>query len=592
VLIKLNGAILYNMFRRGLMVLEENREAVDILNVFPVPDGDTGTNMVLTMRSALKEMEKAESNNLPELVQAASLGSLMGARGNSGVILSQLLRGFAKGLEGKTEVNALEFAQAMQIGVNTAYKAVMKPVEGTILTVSREAAQGALEIAKKSNDILAVLDAAVTNGEEALLHTPDLLPVLKRAGVVDAGGKGFIFILRGLREAADNAGEDKDLEGQPTDSVRPEIKMDIARLTQSQPAAESDSVIEFQYCTEVIVKGQQLPLEQLRQDLALLGDCLLVVGTEQLAKVHLHSNNPGLVLENCLKFGSLHQIKVDNMQEQHRVLGESGLVRDLAQSESISAETIDVAAKPVVTNDSAQDQFSHRQIESPSAIISEQVDKKVGLVAVAVGQGIGEILRSLGVDEVVEGGQTMNPSIEDLVQAINRISTSQVIILPNNSNIILAAEQAANLVEKEVKVVPTRSLAQSISALVAFDLDASLEDNYQSMLAGSKRAKSGEVTCAVRDCQLDDLDIKANQIIGIANGTIKVAGEDPAQVVKDLLQQMVEEEDEIITIFYGEDVEANQAEELAAALSQDFPNCEIELHQGGQPLYHYYIAVE
>lgn len=614
--VKLNGTVLYEMLRGGLEFLEENRAAVDVLNVFPVPDGDTGTNMVLTLKSAVKEMEKSGSANLSELAQAVSLGSLMGARGNSGVILSQFFRGLAKGLEGQAEAGSRQFAQAMQMGVKAAYKAVMKPVEGTILTVAREAVAGALAAAETEESIALVLDALLGHGEEALAHTPDLLPVLKKAGVVDAGGKGFVLIWAGARLVLQRLADGdtpvsaavKDPEKEPDkDTIKdlgtdrqtdPEMDAEIVKDkdkdTVKDPATDTDiqdsrfresdgsttvgitepqslisdqvaeQQLQYQYCTETIVKGSGLPLEQLRRELTGLGDSMLVVGTDRLIKVHIHTNHPGQVLETCLQYGSLHQLKIDNMQEQHREF--SGL--------NPAAE----AAAP-----------------QPIPVLPVMISKQIGLVTVTAGAGLAEILESLGVDQVVIGGQSMNPSIEDLVQAVDRIESTQVIILPNNPNIILAAEQAAAICSrgaKEVRVVPTRSLAQTIGALVAFDPEASLKTNLTGMLAGSSRVKSGEVTYAVRDCQLDGLDILAGQIIGIYEKDIKAAGDDVSAVVLDLLKNMVTDENELISLFYGEGVENESAGELAEQVRELFPACEIELHSGGQPLYFYFISVE
>lgn len=567
-LVKLNGTVLYEMLRGGLDFLEENRAAVDVLNVFPVPDGDTGTNMVLTLKSAVKEMEKSGSTNLSDLVQAVSLGSLMGARGNSGVILSQFFRGLAKGLQGQEEASSLQFARAMQLGVKAAYKAVMKPVEGTILTVAREAVAGALAAAETTESLSAVLDALLGHGEEALIHTPDLLPVLKRAGVVDAGGKGYMLIWAGARLALqrlENGGSPlpvaiRDAQEDPAAKLRESDGSTNVNISGPHSLALDEvAELQYQYCTETIVKGSGLPLEQLRRELAGLGDSMLVVGTDSLIKVHIHTNHPGLVLETCLQYGSLHQLKIDNMREQHREFSEP------KPAEEVLPQTILLPVTP---------------------------PKQIGLVAVAAGAGLVEILESLGVDQVVLGGQSMNPSIEDLVQAVNLLKASQVIILPNNPNIILAAEQVAAMCDKEVRVVPTRSLAQTIGALVAFDPEASLETNMTAMSAGSTRVKSGEVTFAVRDCQLDGLDIAADQIIGIYEKDIKAVGEDVSGVVLDLLKIMVTEEDELISLFYGEGVETERAERLAEQVRELFPSCEVEMHSGGQPLYFYFISVE
>jgi hypothetical protein len=580
-LIKLNGIGIYEMLRKGLEVLEENRSVVDVLNVFPVPDGDTGTNMVLTMKSALKEMQKLESPKLADMIQAAALGSLMGARGNSGVILSQLFRGLAKGLQEKEEASALEFAQAMQLGVKTAYKAVMKPVEGTILTVAREAVEEALAMAEKTDSFSDVLDALLLRGEEALVHTPDLLPVLKRAGVVDAGGKGYMFIWTGAREAV--RGLEEGMVSLPSAGFESKDVSDKVSA-QIDLSFGADMVLEFQYCTEAIVKGKFLSLETIRQELTLLGDSLMVVGTEHVAKVHVHTNHPGLVLEACLKHGTLHQLKIDNMLEQHQVLSEPAQVLEMLPNKKGVIEEVDQGINMSVTGLDVIDQTRSLWVEP--------INKKIGVVTVAAGAGIVEILHSLGVDQVVEGGQTMNPSIEELVQAANLIGAPSVLILPNNSNIILAAEQAALFLEKEVRVVPTRNLAQTIGALVAFDPEVSLEDNFQGMLDGSRRVKSGEVTYAVRDSHMAGLEIKANQVLGIFEGDIRTVGAEVSAVVIELLKIMVEEDAELISLFYGEEVETSEAEKLVAVLKELFINCEVELHRGDQPIYYYFISVE
>lgn len=540
---KIDGAVLRQMLWGGGRLLEDNKAAVNALNVFPVPDGDTGTNMCLTIAQAIKDTEKLNVITVSRVAQAASTGSLMGARGNSGVILSQLIRGFAKEAEGKDVLNAKDLAAAFQSAADTAYQAVIKPVEGTILTVAREAAKAAGEAARHGATVTEVMQAAITRGQQALDKTPELLPVLKRAGVVDAGGQGLLLILQGANQI---------LTGEVTATVVAEP----AKPPMPEPAAPDglEEELAFQYCTEVIVSGPGLPLEKMREDLARIGDSLLVVGAGEVVKIHVHTNNPGQVLEYCVKLGTLDQVKVDNMAKQHREI-----IND------------DQPAELAVTTDQT---------------------KSTGLVAVAVGDGLADILKSLGVDQVIEGGQTMNPSTEEIIAAVNQVAADQVIILPNNSNIILTAQQAKSLIEKEVVVVPSKSIPQGIAAMIAFNPDAELADNEQEMLSSLKSIKSGEVTYAVRDCLIGDMTISQGDFLGMADGEIAAVTGSVHDTALVLVEKMVDDDSELITLYYGQEVSLEEAQHLKASIQETYPDCDVELHYGGQPLYYYLISVE
>ncbi|MDH7479808.1 MAG: DAK2 domain-containing protein, partial [Syntrophomonadaceae bacterium] len=524
------------------------------LNVFPVPDGDTGTNMLLTLRSAVKEVEAANPGSLSSLAKAASTGSMMGARGNSGVILSQLLRGMAQYLEGREEASGGDLANALQSGVKTAYKAVMKPIEGTMLTVAREAAQGAVAAARREEKIMTIMEAVIRSGEEALAHTPELLPVLKKAGVVDAGGKGLLVIWQGMREALQLYLEGRRPAAEATQSLPPaEPLMEI-----SYPAEE----LTYAYCTEAVIQGSGLPLAELQEQLAGLGDSLVVAGSEDMARIHIHTNHPGLVLESCLQYGSISRVKIDNMREQHQQL--------LETAAGAGPQSADPPAAPAV----------------------DLLPNTTGVVAVVAGSGLAEILQSLGVEQLVEGGQSMNPSIEDLVLAIDQVPAGEVLVLPNNSNVILAAEQASGLTRKKVKVVPTRSFPQAIAAMIAFNPAASLEENCPAMLEAVERVRSGEVTYAVRDSQLGGVDIRAGQILGLVDGRILAVGSAVSQVVEELLGHLVKTGNELITLYWGHQETEASAQQLAAQLRQRYPQAEVEVYFGGQPLYYYYLSVE
>ena len=536
----LTGIDYKKMMLAGATLLEAHKKEVDALNVFPVPDGDTGTNMSLTILAAAKEGQVQASQELSKIAQSIAMGSLMGARGNSGVILSQILRGIAKGFEGKTQASAKEIANALQEGAETAYKGVLKPVEGTILTVAKEVGKAALEASYKSSNVLFVLEEALKGGEIALAQTPELLPVLKQVGVVDAGGKGYLIILEGaIRSLKGEEGLYNNLRLAETTKVSGSSK-----FTDSANLGE----IEFQYCTEFLVKGTSLPLDKMRKEIGDFGDSLMVVGTEEVAKVHVHSNNPGEVLEYCLKLGSLHEVKISNMVEQNEQLAQPS---------------------------------SNREEEQPFSVIS-----------ISVGEGLKEIIESLGVDGIVEGGQTLNPSTEDLVKAINKVNSQKVIILPNNNNIILAAQQAKDLVEKEVVVIPSKSIPQGIVALITLDQRKDFEAAVKKMNNAIEEVSTGEITYAIRDSQYEGNNITAGDILGLANGKIKVVGQAGDKVFFGLLGQMLDAEKELVTIYYGQETTRDEAELLLEKLAQEYPEIEFELHFGGQPLYYYLFSVE
>ncbi len=530
------------MMINGSSAMEQHKDQVDALNVFPVPDGDTGTNMFLTVQSAAREVRALVSPSIAQVADAASMGSLMGARGNSGVILSQLFRGLAKGLEGKDSVTTLDFAVALQQGVDTAYKAVMKPVEGTILTVARATAKEAQSAAKGSSDIIAVLQAALHKGESALAATPEQLPALKQAGVVDAGGQGFLYILGGWLAALSGAQV-------PVLAVQP--------VWREQSIIMSPEAIEFQYCTEFILQGANLDLEQIKSDLMEQGDSMLVVGTENVAKIHIHTNHPGNILEYSVKLGDLHQIAVHNMREQ--------------------SEAKLHAAKGEMISDSQA---------------SSGADKEIGLVAVALGQGFVDIFRSLAVDEVVAGGQTMNPSTEDLVSAIARVKARNILVLPNNRNVILAAEQAKSLSHKNVHVVPTKSMPQGLTAVLAFDPNAPFTANSDELDASFAGTRTGEVTYAVRESEIDGLTIHQGDILGLIDDKIAVTGHNPEEVLLELIAKMGGAECDLISVFYGQDVSAAAVDTVSEELHTKFTRPELEVNNGGQPLYYYIVSVE
>ncbi|MED4649285.1 DAK2 domain-containing protein [Bacillus inaquosorum] len=548
----LGGRTFAEMILAGAQNLSQNASAVDALNVFPVPDGDTGTNMNLSMTSGAREVEQMDTDDIGKVGSALSKGLLMGARGNSGVILSQLFRGFSKSIETKKEINALEFAQALQAGVDMAYKAVMKPVEGTILTVAKDAAKKAVALAEKETDITALMTAVTGEAEASLNRTPELLPVLKEVGVVDSGGKGLLCVYEGFLAS---------LKGEivPQKAVLPSLDdMVSAEHHKSAQSMMNTEDIEFGFCTEVMVRLDQTKREfdegTFRQDLSQFGDSLLVIADESLAKVHIHAEEPGNVLNYAQHYGELIKIKIENMREQHT---------SIISQESKPAEN-----------------------EKPPA------KQPYGIVTVAMGEGISDLFKSIGASVVIEGGQTMNPSTEDIVEAVKSVNAETVFILPNNSNIIMAANQAASVMGEQVFVIPAKTVPQGMSALLAFNPDQEAEANEANMLSAIQQVKSGQVTYSVRDTHIDGKDIKKGDFMGILNGTIIGTAEDQLSAAKMLLSEMIGEDDEIVTILYGEDASQEEAEELEAFLSEKYEEIEVEIHNGKQPLYSYIVSAE
>ncbi len=533
----IDGSLFKEMILQGAHSLEKNKELINSLNVFPVPDGDTGTNMSLTMKAAVKEINSCDSNSIEDVAKALANGSLMGARGNSGVILSQIFRGFAKGVKGKSKINTEEFAYAFTKGAETAYKAVMKPVEGTILTVARESAEQSLLIAKSEKDTIVFLQRVIKQAEITLKKTPDMLKVLKEAGVVDSGGKGLIYIYIGFLGA---------LSGEPF--VKENEEIELATVMHTHEMIED---LEFYYCTEFLISASNINTDKFRDQIEELGDSLLVVGNENIVKVHIHTNNPGVALEKAIKIGHISDIKIDNMMLQQREQTKSNLKkRKMSQN------------------------------------------KNYGIITVSMGEGLTRIFEDFAVDVIIEGGQTMNPSTEDFIKAIDTMDTDTIVILPNNSNIIMAANQAKAISSKNIIVIPTKSVPQGISALIAFNIDADARVNEEAMLDALKNIKTAQVTYAVRDTIFNDIVIAKDDIIGMGNGDIKVAGKDLVEVSKKLLSELVSEEDEIITVYYGQDVAENDANKFVQELEKIFPNCDIELYDGGQPLYYYLFSIE
>ncbi|MBD8013818.1 DAK2 domain-containing protein [Microbacterium sp. APC 3898] len=547
----LNGLKFAEMVQMGSHHLFQNADYVDALNVFPVPDGDTGTNMNLSMTSGAKETTAQAEEHIGKTANALSKGLLMGARGNSGVILSQLFRGFSKYIAAETELSALKFAEALQHGVETAYKAVMKPVEGTILTVAKDAAAKGMETAKTEEDIIVWFETVLAEAQASLERTPDLLPVLKEVGVVDSGGQGLVYVYEGF--LASLKGEElpeKHAHNSMTDLVSAEHHKNIASFMDTAD-------IEFGYCTEFMVKFEKGKKEfneaLFRSDLSEYGDSLLVIADDEIAKIHIHSEEPGKVLTYGQDYGSLISMKIENMRQQH----------------------IDIVGEDFQKNAPKQ------QTVQPYAVVT-----------VAMGEGIADLLRSIGASYVIEGGQTMNPSTEDIVNAVKSIGAERVLILPNNKNIIMAAEQAAELLDIEAAVVPTKDVPQGMSALLAFNPDASVEDNQAAMASASKHVKSGSVTFAVRDTSIDGIEIKKDDFMGISEGKIVVSDSNLDSVTEKLAKQLVDSEAEIVTILFGEDVTAADAEKLGQFIETLNSDVEVEIHEGKQPLYPFIIAVE
>nr|WP_239583353.1 DAK2 domain-containing protein [Metabacillus iocasae] len=545
------------MVIQGAQHLSNNVKMVDALNVFPVPDGDTGTNMNLSITSGAKEVKNNVSDHIGKVGQALAKGLLMGARGNSGVILSQLFRGFAKSIEQKETINSVEFAQALEAGVETAYKAVMKPVEGTILTVAKDAAKKATTIAKRQPDIVLFMDEVLTEAKASLNRTPELLPVLKEVGVVDSGGQGLVMIYEGF--VAELKGE--KLPGVPAGapSLNELVNAEHHKYAQTHMSTED---IEFGYCTEFMVRFEEEKVkanpfseETFRQDLSQWGDSLLVVSDEDIVKVHIHAEHPGEVLNYGQKYGNLINMKIENMREQH-----SNILFEESQTAQVAAT-------------SAQ-------------------QEEYGVVTVSMGKGIAELFKSIGAKVVIEGGQTMNPSTEDIVKAIEQVNAKKVIILPNNGNIVMAARQAAQVVDQDVIVVPSKTVPQGMTALLAFNPQGTLEENEQTMTEALSHVKTGQVTYAVRDTSIDGLEIEKNDFMGIVDGKISVKDKDKLEAAKKLLAYMIDEDAEILTILQGEDVADEHIDELVSYVESEFDHVEVETHKGDQPLYSYIFAVE
>ena len=541
-----DGNDLKIMLRGAVDLLGESKAEIDALNVFPVPDGDTGTNMYNTLIAALKEAEAADTGHIGQVARAAAKGCLLGARGNSGVILSQILQGFADSLGEKEIAGAPDITRALREGADLAYRGVMHPVEGTILTVARISAEGAGSASGRSRDLLRLMLSTMKKAFAALNETPEQLPVLKKAGVVDAGGKGFVVILEGILRALKDASPSSKGTARPIKNSVLKAVSDVKPVQVQLPEEQS----HFSYCTELLLMGKNLPAELIKGDLTPYGDCLMVVGEPSLLKIHIHTDHPGSVLEYCLGHGSLNDIKINNMFEQQKEMA-------------------------------GEDPVQPGRHEKPVAVVS-----------VAPGPGLARIMENLGVDIVVAGGQTLNPSAGEILRAVEEAPSNRVIVLPNNKNIILAAKQAADLSGKEVTVVPSRSVPQGLAALLTLDPEDSPETTGLKMAGALETVITGEVARAVRDTTYQELTIRKGDLIGILDGDLKVVGDNLSELADNLLSLMVEGEGRMITLYYGEQVEAEEAEKILDSLNQKYPHQEFELHEGGQPVYDLIISVE
>lgn len=543
-----DAKMLSRMFLSGAKNLEAKKEWINELNVFPVPDGDTGTNMTLTIMSAASEVSSLENPIMKTLAKAISSGSLRGARGNSGVILSQLLRGFTKVIEKSETADAVTFAKAFEKGVETAYKAVMKPKEGTILTVAKGAAVKALEIADDAENLESFFADVIAEAEAVLAKTPEMLPVLKEAGVVDSGGQGLLEVLKGAFDGF--LGKEIDLTFEkPTSGIA------------VKPVSAEESNIKFGYCTEfIIMLEKEFPAKEekaFKEYLMSIGDSLVVVADDEIVKVHVHTNDPGQAIQRALTYGQLSNMKIDNMRLEHH--------------EKVIKEAEKMAAQQAVLEPA----------------------KEIGFISVSVGQGMGDIFRELGADYLIEGGQTMNPSTEDVLQAISHVNAKNIFIFPNNKNIILAANQARDLTEdKNIIVIPTRTIPQGITALISYVPDKTVEQNTEEMMEAMGNVKTGQITYAVRDTRIDDKEIRQGDIMGIGDHGILAVGKEIEDTAVATVQEMTDEDSEIISIYYGADVSAEDAEQLAERLEDMYPDYDVELNEGGQPIYYYVVSVE
>lgn len=559
--ITVDAKMLCKAFLAGAQRIEAKKEYINELNVFPVPDGDTGTNMTLTIMSAAKEVSQMEAPAMKELAKAISSGSLRGARGNSGVILSQLLRGFCK-VVGEHKVITVPVAtEAFQRAVETAYKAVMKPKEGTILTVAKGGAERAAQLVEETDDVLYFMEEVIKYMDEVLAYTPELLPVLKEAGVVDSGGQGLMEIMKGAYDA---------LCGKEVEFDIPVEKPVVKKVAGAASDDISTADIKFGYCTEFIImleKEYNMDTElEFKAYLESLGDSIVVVSDDDIVKVHVHTNDPGLAIQKALTYGSLTKMKIDNMREEHNE-------RVISGSEAAAVAPAQVPAK---------------EVKKPA-----EPRKKEGFVAVSIGAGMNEIFLGLGVDSIIEGGQTMNPSTEDVLTAIENVNADTVYVLPNNKNIILAAEQAKTLTEdKNVVVIPSKTVPQGIAALINFAYDKSPEENAELMTTEMKKVKTGQVTYAVRDTSIDGMEIKQGNIMGLDDSTIRAVGDSVEDTAYELLVNMIEDDSELITLYHGEETSEEEAESLASRITESYPEVEVEVHSGNQPIYYYVISVE
>lgn len=543
--LNIDGHCFYNMMINASNKLESQKEYINSLNVFPVPDGDTGTNMSMTFRSAVMEIKDKKESTIGDIAKSLSRGALMGARGNSGVILSQILRGIAKGLENKEVVNGEQLAESIIEGSKSAYKAVMRPTEGTILTIIRAAGEAADKSRRKN--VLELMKDVCDYSSETLSKTPEMLPVLKEAKVVDAGGAGLLIILQGMYEVLEKNLQDVSI----VDEEKGKVTYEAAKTIKEED-------IKFGYCTEFFIVSKDADVDKFKKDLEPHGDSMIVVGSDDLVKVHIHTNDPGKVLSKAIKLGPLSKIKIDNMREQHRHILEDEDLKDISKEETVKN--------------------------------SEK--KPYAFIAVALGEGIRDAFKDLGVDVIIEGGQTMNPSTEDIIKAIDKINAENIFILPNNKNIIMAAKQAKELSEKNIHVIETKTIPQGITALTMFNFEGSLEDNIKAMEKGIKEVKTGSVTYAVRDTEVDGKTIKSGDIIGLKEGNIEEVGNDILEVCRKLIQDMVDEDSELITLFYGEDCDKDKVEEFIDEIEEIYSDLDVQCFEGKQPLYYFIVSVE
>ena len=548
----INTELLQKMFLAGAANLEAKKEFINELNVFPVPDGDTGTNMTLTILSAAKEVKALENPDMVAIAKAISSGSLRGARGNSGVILSQLLRGFTKEIREHKEIDTITLAKACERATATAYKAVMKPKEGTILTVAKGASQKAAELAETTEDLDTFISEVINYAQEVLEKTPEMLPVLKEAGVVDSGGQGLLEVMRGAYDA---------FQGKEIDYSAIEAS---AGTKMVKPSEQAETEIKFGYCTEFIIMLEKeftaKDETEFKAYLESIGDSIVCVADDDIVKIHVHTNDPGLAIQRALTYGQLSRMKIDNMREEHQ----ERLIKD---AEKLAAQ----------------------QAEAKKA----EPRKEVGFIAVSIGEGMNEIFRELGADYIIEGGQTMNPSTEDMLNAIDQVNAEHIFILPNNKNIILAANQAQALTEdKDIIVVPSKTVPQGITAIINYMPDADAQTNLEAMIEGIGNVKTGQVTYAVRDTHIDDKEIHEGDIMGIGDSGILAVGQSVEETTKEMLAQLVDEDTELISLYYGQDVQEESAENLAQEIEDLYPDVDVDVHSGGQPIYYYVLSVE